>query len=394
MKILQVGASYTGAQKKIEYAIHDYCRKNGYESKIFYAIGESDDPDISCYENRFLSFIRRGLRKFLGKHSCFALLSTLKLIRKIKKYAPDIVHLHVIHHGYMYYEMLFKYLAKKRIPTVLTAHDMWFFTGGCYYYSTVGCEGFLTGCHNCPKCENELDCSRSSTARKLKKKLDMFENLNKTTFVSVSPWVYSEMKKSALSKYSQYVIMNSVDKTDYPYVLHKKNEKFTIIGVAAAWDERKGLKRFYELGEMLGNNINIILVGSVEEELKKDAPANITFYGYTKSVEELHELYSKSDLHVSMSCEETFGLTFVEAALAGIRSLGFNSTAIPAVLDKVHGYVIASCTVEDVAKKIRELIKDRDACVISEHEHQEIREYFSAERMASEYKNIYEEILK
>ncbi len=392
MRILQIGATFVGAQKKIEYAIHKHALQQGYESSILYAIGESDDPKIICYENRLDSLVRRGLRKVVGKNPRFAFISTLKLIRQIRKYRPDLVHIHIIHHGYLDYEWLLKYLAKIKKPVVFTVHDMWFFTGGCYYYSTVGCDGFMNGCNNCPKSTWELDCQNGATAKYLKKKLKLFSDLKDVSFVSVSPWVYSEIKKSKLAHYPQYLIMNSVDKAGDIKSEPKKKDRFTIIGVATNWDDRKGLNRFYELGSKLKGICDIILVGNVAENLKKDAPSNITFYGYANSADELYDLYSSCDLHVSMSLEETFGLTFVEAALSGIRSMGYNSTAVPAVLKKVHGYIISSCTVEETVTKIKQLAASREVCVIKGEEYFEIKKCFSPQHMALEYQKVYEEM--
>ncbi len=392
MKILQIGATFVGAQKKIEYAIHEYAQKQGHESSILYAIGESDDKRIVCYENRLDSVIRRGLRKVLGKNPHFAFISTLKLIRQIRKFNPDMIHIHIIHHGYLDYEMLLKYLIKMNKPVVFTVHDMWFFTGGCYYYSAVGCDGFMSGCKHCPESDIRLDCRKDVTEKYLKRKLKLFDDLKNISFVSVSPWVYSEIKKSGLQKFPQYLIMNSIDRAKDTFYEAKKRDKFTIIGVATNWDDRKGLRRFYELGILLSEKCDIILVGNVAEHLKNGAPDNIIFYGYTNCSDELYELYSSCDLHVSMSFEETFGLTFVEAALSGIRSVGFYSTAIPAVLEKTNGYIISSCTVEEAALKIRELIENRYMCSISGEEYFRIKEYFSPQRMATEYIRVYDEM--
>ena len=392
MRVLQIGATFVGAQKKIEYAIHKHLQEQGHQSSVLYAIGESDDPSIICYENRFDSIIRRGLRKVFGKNPCFASLSTIKLIGHIKRYRPDLVNIHIIHHGYLNYGMLLKYLAKQQVPVIFTVHDMWCFTGGCYYYSTVDCDGFKYGCNNCLKNSIELDCKKNATAKCLQEKLKLFDNLDSISFVSVSPWVYSQIKTSKLAKYPQYLVMNSVDTVSDTAPEGEKRDNFTIIGVAANWDERKGIKRFYELGSALKGQCDIILVGNVAPHLKENAPDNITFYGYANSADELHDLYSSCDLHVSMSYEETFGLTFVEAALSGIRSMGFDSTAIPAVLAKTNGYIVSSCTVEETATKIEQLIGQRAVCAISGQEYSEISRYFSPQRMALEYQKVYEEM--
>lgn len=392
MKILQVGATFVGAQKKIESAIHNYARAQGHDSRILFAIGDSDDRDVVCYEKRMDSIIRRGLRKVFGKNPHFAWLSTRKLIAHIKADNPDVVHIHIIHHGYLDYELLLEFLAKQKVPVVFTVHDMWFFTGGCYYYSAVGCNGFLNGCKQCPASEKQLDCRKSATERNWKTKMKLFAALKSISFVSVSPWVHSEIQKSMLNIFPQYLSMNAIDKVVDALPDVEKKSKFTLIGVATNWDNRKGLRRFYELGEAVKDLSDIILVGTVAEELKAGAPTNIIFRGYANSSEELFNLYAGSDLHVSMSMEETFGLTFVEAALAGIKSMGFASTAIPDVLKKTKGYLVTSCTVEEAAAKIRELAKNRDICRITAREFEEIRCYFSPQRMAAEYLEVYEKM--
>jgi len=392
MKVMQIGGTFVNAQRKIESSIHSFIQAAGHESVILYAIGESNDKNIIRYENHLLEIIRRFCRKYLGKNPHYSIFSTMNILRHIKKFQPDIVHFHVMHQGYLDYIVLLKYLAKKKIPVVFTAHDMWYFTGGCYYYTNVGCDGFKCGCCDCPKTFNELDCAGDQTDKYLKIKMELFRKLENIAFVSVSPWVYSEMMKSDLSAYPQYMIMNSIDDFGYSVQSAKKNEIFTIIGVAANWDDRKGIRRFYELGKALIGKCNIVLVGNIREELKENVPSNIHFTGSVTDLNELYRLYANSDLHVSMSLEETFGLTFVEAALSGIRSMGFDSTAIPYILDKTHGFILHSCTVDEAVAQIYQLIEKREECVISDMEQSEIRAYFSTEKMASEYLRVFETV--
>ena len=128
-------------------------------------------------------------------------------------------------------------------------------------------------------------------------------------------------------------------------------------------------------------------------KIKTIAPPNMTFMGTITDKHKLYELYAMSDVHVSMSFEETFGLTFIEAALSGIKSIGFDSTAIPEVLEKTFGYVIGTNQVAGVVEKIKELGKNREVCQLSEYETEKVKERFSSQRMAREYLDIYNEIL-
>lgn len=396
MKIVQVGATYYGAQKKIETAIHEYLIDHGHDSYILYAMGESADSAVISYENKLENIIRRILRKFVAKNPHFAFISTIKLLRKLSALSPDLVHLHIVHHGYLDYLLLLKYLARWDIPVVCTQHDMWWFTGGCYYYTDVGCTLFQDGCQNCPKARADLDCKPSETSVRLKEKLALFQKINKLSFVSVSDWVYRESMKSRISDFPQYVVWNAIKDTDEKNLWKRtdSDSRFRIVGVAASWGSRKGIERFIELAQKLGDQYQIVLIGTASDAIKRSAPQNITFMGPIYDKDKLNEQYALADVHVSMSMEETFGLTFIEAAIMGTKSIGFNSSAVPEVLQKIDGYIIMSNTVEEMAELIKSLNQDRQQCCLSKEDIYRIKQFFSEERMASQYVQVYENTVR
>ena len=88
MKVVQIGGTYVGAQKEIESAIHRYLRDQNADSRILFAIGDSDDPDVVRYETKFLSILRRGLVKLFGKYSGFAAFGTLRILRYLDMFQP------------------------------------------------------------------------------------------------------------------------------------------------------------------------------------------------------------------------------------------------------------------------------------------------------------------
>ena len=55
-----------------------------------------------------------------------------------------------LHSNYVNFKILFQYLAKHNIPTVITLHDCWFYTGKCMHYTKINCDKWKTGCNNCP----------------------------------------------------------------------------------------------------------------------------------------------------------------------------------------------------------------------------------------------------
>lgn len=397
MKVVQISGAYACAQKIIERAIHKECISRGYESHVLYAIGHSDEKGIACYESKVPSLCRRALRKYCGKNPRFARWSTRQLIRRLQAYQPDLVHLHVLHHGYLDYELLFEYLIKNKIPVVYTMHDMWAFTGGCYYYTKENCEGFRTGCRECPASLKRLDNAPDQTAHHFALKKRLISRLSEVHFVAVSQWVADEMKKSFLARYPITVIENGIEPISLPSSLgsaiEAKHAPVVLLGVAAAWDERKGIDRIFEMARILGEDYQFHLVGSASEAVMAEAPKNVRFLGYVNSKADLLNLYADADLHISASFEETFGMTFIEAAFAGTRSIGYAATAVKSTLEGVQGIAVSELSAAAMAKEIQKIAMRGNMKLCPDEIQQAVNRY-SCEVMANKYCNVYWSVLE
>ena len=99
--------------------------------------------------------------------------------------------------------------------------------------------------------------------------------------------------------------------------------------------------------------------------------------------------YAEADLHISASLEETFGMTFVEAAFMGTRSIGFASTAIAQTIDYVYGVAVKPCTAEAMVCAIKETA-DAGKTKLMPEEILQIRKSLSTEKMAEKYFEIYQ----
>ncbi|MFC0524281.1 glycosyltransferase family 4 protein [Pontibacillus salicampi] len=113
-----------------------------------------------------------------------------------------------------------------------------------------------------------------------------------------------------------------------------------------------------QLPENMKQKVHWVLVGDgpMAEELKKEAPDNMTFTGYL-SGEDLAEVYSASSLFVFPSTTETFGNVVLESLACGTPAIGAKAGGVQEIItpDKT-GALCAPGNVGDFVQTISELI--------------------------------------
>ena len=396
MRVVQIGGFHIGAQRTIEESIHQYLQQQGDEGYIGYAYGESLEPGTWCYTNSVESILTRGMRKIIRKKESFALLQTIRLIMKLRKLKPDIIHLHVIHDGYIDYVKLFKFIIHEHIPVVYTMHDLWAITGGCYHYTHLHCDGFTVGCKYCPAKSEQLDCARSLVPKSYDLKKKMLSQISMYASVAVSKWVSEELHKSYLVRKPIFVVYNCIDQPDlkkirnYPSL--PRNRKYRLIGIANNWNLSKGIDKMYEIAKSLGFDYEILLVGNIDDYTKSEAPGNISFFGYCQSKDQMFSLLCEADLYVCTSLEETFGMTIVEAACVGTRSIGFDSTAVKEILRLTDGFCVTDLSTATMCNEIKIIIEKAENKLLAEKV-EKIKALFSVEKMSQEYYQIYKSVI-
>ena len=396
---MQLSAAYFGAQKQIEDAIHNRLKAAGIHNKVLYMVGDAKGADYIGCERKLEGYIRRYCYKYLSKSHRFAKIQTQRLIREIDRFKPDIFHIHSIHHGYVDFPVLFDYLGRKKIKVVYTVHDMWPFTGGCYHFTEIDCDGYLHGCRTCCDLQERHDCQISQAGKTYDIKLQSYKNLDKVFFVSVSGWVNQQLEKSSLNNYSHCIIpncivptqMDSKDLTSFQEKIQKAIDgRYVLVFVASSWDKAKGYDTVCSLARQLGERYILFVVGNASNRVKESAPSNMYFTGYLNDKACLQYIYNVSDLHVSASKEETFGMTFVEAAFEGTKSVGYAETAIRETIQSVGGYCANTYEEDSLLHTIMAHVNEGK---LSDAEIETIKRYYSAETMADRYLRVYEKLL-
>jgi putative colanic acid biosynthesis glycosyltransferase len=403
MKILQISQEGNlGSVGSIANHIGDILIDQGHQSFIAIGNHEKKSKSIIFKFGNIISKINHGLAtRIFDKNGLASSNPTVKLIKWIKLIKPDIIHIHQIHGYYVNYEILFNFLKESNIPVILTLHDCWTFTGHCTYFESVSCEKWKTKCYDC-ELKHEYPKSyfidNSTSNFLLKRKL--FNSLTNIHLVSVSNWLNSLVSKSFLKKLSKNVIYNGIDLKVFnleksgdsnPYADSIKN-KFIILGVASPWDERKGLKDFIKLSQILRKNEVIVLIGLSKNQIKF-LPENIIGIPKIESKFDLANHYRYANIFVNFSKAETFGLTTVEAMACGTSVITYKSTAFPEIIGEGTGFMIDNSDFKKVIEIIDLKKNEKKSIIQSQRCHDWVKEKFNAEDKYLEYIDLYKEIL-
>ena len=300
------------------------------------------------------------LAKLTGRHGCYSHYATCKLIQKIKRIKPDVIHLHNIHGWYLNWEMLFSYLKQSNIPVVWTLHDCWSFTGHCPHFMAIGCDKWKSGCYECPLYKLYPGCFVDDSKKQYALKKRCFTGVPNMTIVTPSGWLADLVKQSYLKDYDTIVINNGIDLTKFTHRTSSFRErnglenKIMLLGVAFGWSPSKGIDDFKQLAKELPEEYAIVLVG-VSDAVAKDLPSRITSIACTQNQEELAEIYSAADLFVNPTMEDNFPTVNIEALACGTPVITYETGGSPESLTETCGRVVPYKNHEELKKAILEM---------------------------------------
>jgi len=377
MKVLQINAVYGfSSTGRTTAEIDEALKLAGIKSLVATTETSIKRDDIYLVGTVLERKIHALLSRVMGMQGYFSRFATYRLIKRIKKENPDVIHLRNLHANYINMPVLFKHIKKNDIATVVTLHDCWTFTGKCTHYHECGCYKWIDGCHNCPLLKKDnVSWFFDRTKKMWQDKKKWFSDIPRLAVIGVSDWITNEAKKSFL-KDGKIVkrIYNWIDlNVFYPRNadLYEKygisKDKFLILCISAGWTEDSPkYKDLCKLSSMLAENEVILLAGKTEEGLH--LPQNIIPIGYINGVNDLAQMYSFADVYVHLSREDTFGKVIAEAMACGTPAVVYNSTACPELIGPGCGYVVEKGDVDGVYSAITNINKHgkqayMDSCV-------------------------------
>lgn len=365
-----------------------YGRMKACENAQKYGIRITSDIGVRCH----------GIQtRIFDNHAFASSFETIRFLRFLDEFKPDLIHLHNLHGYYINIAILFEYLKNKHIPVVWTLHDCWTMTGHCSHFYQIGCNKWKSGCYECSrKKEYPASFFVDSSKKNWKKKQDLFIGLEKMIVVTPSEWLAGIVKQSYLKNYPVKTIANGIDlDVFFPRLtgqLHKKyGEKKILLGVAGIWNENKGANDFIELANRLDEKIyQIVLVGKKDKKIS--FPMVIEHIERIENADALADLYSGADMYLNLSRIEVLGTTSIEALACGCPVITYKAGGNSESIDESCGKVIEDGDIDLVVAAIEELlIADQDrlkkSCV-------QRASRFDKRRMNKEYKDLYDSILK
>jgi len=364
MKVMQINAVYaSGSTGSIVSDIHTLSIENGIDSYIAYSTSPlARNEIVNGYQigNTFGKKIHALLGRINGKQAYFSKIATWHLLKYIETVKPDIVHLHNLHSNFIYLNMLLDYLAKKRIKTVITLHDCWFYTGGCFHYSSARCDGWLKECGHCPKKNKDtpaLFCDASKKILKDKKKY--LSGIDDLTIVGVSEWISHEAKKTFLGYKKIITIHNGID-TDFFRPSHSDfrirngigNEKFMILGIANKWLLPINQTLLTAMIDFLNEDMVFVMIGCTERQ-RQILPEKIKAFPFISDRSELRNIYSACDVFTNCTWEESLSLVNVEAQACGTPAVTYSDTGVYETVDGMSGFKVRNGDIKEFLNAVQ-----------------------------------------
>lgn len=395
MRVVQINGGVFGSTGKIMGGIKELMESHGHEvicASPVTSTNLSKQPDFAYIKigdslSRKLSVL---FCRLTGLREVAAPFATLRLLRYIKKFRPDVIHLHNIHGDYINLPMLFRYIKKYQIKTVWTLHDCWAFTGHCPYFDMAGCEKWRTGCSDCPSYRHYPKTVFDDSHRMYRKKKSWFCGVGDMTLVTPSKWLAELVKDSFLREYDVQVIPNGIDlgvfrptESDFRKK-HLLEDKTVLLGVSFVWGKRKGVDIFSALRERLDNRYAIVLVGT-NDEIDGSLPSGIITVHRTTDIHELAQIYTASDIFVNPTREDNYPTVNMEAIACGTPVITFNTGGSPEMIGENCGSVVEKGDTDALIDAIKATGKKSavksSACVSRAKEFDETKKYLLYEEI-------------
>lgn len=345
MKVLQVGYADLVGKRFNGYDLSCELNRQGIKSEFCTWKKEFTDPQVwQLFVSKYRLFLRGKVNELEDLLSIQSLLYPFWLQLPFdKRYMnSDVVHFQLINSGF--FSLLAFPILTHLKPSVWTLHDPWAFTGHCVH--PFDCDRWKTGCGKCPylKTDFEMLYDRTAFMWKVKNITYRFSNLH---LIVASRWMKERVEESPLlSRFPLHYIPFGID-TD-AFIPGNKSKAKKNLGVfpnslvISFRSNRSTFKKsssVVEIIKRLKTKKKLCLL-SFDERGTMDqfrGKHQIIDLGWLNDDQTLIEAYQGSDLFLSASTAESFGMMAIEAMSCGVPVVGYDGTALTNTIFSPNG---------------------------------------------------------
>jgi len=278
----------------------------------------------------------------------------------------DVVHLHTVADWFDVPHWL--ETLPRRMGVVISIHDMWHVTGGCFLYR--GCDRYANEANPCNPCPIlRWPANRLLAKAAYSRKLHAYEKCG-ACMVANSQWMAEIAARSPIAKAcgGVSVILPGIDTTVFQPQdkdLCRKHldlpaDVFVIVtGGASLNDTNKNVPWLLHQLSRLPALDRVIVVAFGNGAVPVPDGLNVRLTGSIRDRRDLARLFAAADVFVSASLMETYGLTLVEAMACGTPIVAFRVGGIPEAAPNRQDIIL--CAPGDGAGLIEAIMKLRSS---------------------------------
>ena len=376
--------------------LHQALLARGHRSAVLYGRGPlSADPHVARICPSWYGRAQGLTARVAGLPYGRCIRSTRHLLDRIHRIGPDVVHLQCLNGHFCNLYLLLEDLKQSGIPTVLTLHAEFPYTGGCSHAGP--CSGWKEHCGVCVRTTPETTCLLGNrTAAGWRRLRGIYEGWNRLTVVGCSRWIARRAAaSSALSGIPVTVIANGIDTTvfrprrqeaaDLHRALSIPPEERVVLFAAPAFSREKGFDLFLELARSCrGLPLRFLAAGG----RCTGGPDNLTVLGHVSGREYMAVLYTAADALVLCSRQDNFPTVCLEAAACGTPVVGFSVGGVAETILPGLGTAVPPGDIPSMQRALLELPSPLPAAV------ERARVLWDCQRMAEDYLALYRAITR
>lgn len=184
-----------------------------------------------------------------------------------------------------------------------------------------------------------------------------------------------------------------VEELDKKY--HLKDKKVVLF--TGRLIKAKGIEYLIKAAAQINGTIVIVGDGpfrkDLENQVKKRKLNNVIFAGYVGDKSYLQAFYELSDVYVSPTVWEGFGLTLLEAMATHLPVVASNKGGIVSIIkDQVNGLLVSTRNPNEIASKVNLLLSNEKLRQkLGDQAYKTLIDKFTWEKIADEFEQLYRE---